>query len=80
MKAITVILKEDTSLSLDGLNVKVYKKGDVISSQSNFQARVLSSVANSGKASIVEEGAPKQEKETKVSEPKKKTIAKRAKS
>lgn len=80
MKSITVVLKEDTALSLDGVNSQVYKKGEKIQSQNHFQARILSNIAESGKASVAGASSAEKEEVPKKEAPKQKKVTKRAKS
>jgi hypothetical protein len=56
---ITIKLKDNTPLSLDGVNKKTVKKGEVLTSKTNLQHRLFEHLVESGKADIV--GAEKQQ-------------------
>lgn len=70
MKPIQIKLKEKTALSLDGVNSKDHKKGEVLTSKSSLQHRLFEHLIESGKADPVVSDEPDKKQGKKVAKPK----------
>lgn len=70
MKNLTVVFKDDHTLSFDGINTKEYKKGEAYTASYPQEHRVFDSMVMSGQASVyAEQSKTAKPEETKVSEP-----------
>lgn len=69
-KPIEIKLKEETELSLDAVESKVFKKGKTLTSGSTRQRRLFLHLIQSGKAEEVGAEPKKKTKSTKTSTPK----------
>lgn len=67
---ITIKLKDNTPLSLDGVNKKTVKKGEVLTSKTNLQHRLFEHLVEAGKADIVGADQTQEKQNKKVVKPK----------
>ena len=75
---ITITLTEDVSMSLDGVNRQLFKKGQVLTSKNNMEERIFKNIAQVGKAKVAGD-EPAENKGEKVAPPIQSRRTKRAK-
>jgi hypothetical protein len=67
---VIITLKEQTNLSLDGVNSKQYKKGEELTSQSTLQRRLFEHLVETGKAELSIDAKETKSEGKKVKKPK----------